>query len=269
MSTRNIRRQATVPGYASATNVPIYVDSDDNILKMIPAGSGTSEVQILDASSAQTLTTKTFTNPTINAATLTGALASTGTYTYTGAAAANGVIYANTTATAVGTGSVRAIVGQATTFTTITSGTLVGVRGAATMAGAASGATYMYGVQGKAITGANAFTGTVLAGLYGQIDVSGGTITSGHVAAIQANIYGANAGTIPMEGIYIESAGGGVINSFLQCFGKSTYVFDFASNTHNQMSTTGTPGAVTGGTGWLKVLVEGAVRYIPLASSVS
>lgn len=188
--------------------------------------------------------------------------------TFTGAPAANGLLYSNTTATAVGPGSVRAIVGQATTFTTITSGTLVGVRGAVTMAGAASGATYMYGVQGKAIAGANAFTGTVLAGVYGQIDVSGSTITSGHVAAIQANVYGANSGTIPMEGIYIEHAGGGVINSFIQCFGKSTYVFDLASNTHNQMSTTGTAGA-TAAKGWLKVLVEGSVRYIPLTDSVS
>ncbi len=137
------------------------------------------------------------------------------------------------------------------------------------MGGACSGTAYLYGVQGKAFTGANTWTGTALAGAYAPLDVSSGTITSGHVAAIQANIYGANSGTIPMEGIYVEHAGGGVINSFLQCFGKSTYVFDFASNTHNQMSTTGTPGAVTGGTGWLKVLVEGAVRYIPLASSVS
>jgi hypothetical protein len=166
-------------------------------------------------------------------------------------------------------GTARAIIGAATTFSTMTSGNIVGVRGEVNMAGATSGTSYLYGVQGKAITGANTFTGTALAGVYAQIDVSTGTITSGHVAALQANIYGANSGTIPMEGIYIESAGGGVINSFMQCFGKSTYVFDFASNTHNQMSTTGTPGAVTGGTGWLKVLVEGSVRYIPLASSVS
>ncbi len=51
MSIRNIRRQATNPGaYVATTNsAPIYVDSDDNILKMIPAGSGTTEVQVIDA----------------------------------------------------------------------------------------------------------------------------------------------------------------------------------------------------------------------------
>ena len=65
MAIRNIRRQATNPlGAAGTTNVaPIYVDSDDNILKIIPAGSGTTEVQIVDASSAQTLTNKTLAAP--------------------------------------------------------------------------------------------------------------------------------------------------------------------------------------------------------------
>jgi hypothetical protein len=64
MAIRNIRRQATNPLAApgTPTSAPIYVDSDDNILKMIPAGSGTTEVQVIDASSAQTLTNKTITS---------------------------------------------------------------------------------------------------------------------------------------------------------------------------------------------------------------
>jgi hypothetical protein len=69
MAIRNIRRQPTVPGVASGTAAPIYVDSDDNILKMIPAGTGTTEVQVIDASSAQTLTNKTLTSPIITGAT--------------------------------------------------------------------------------------------------------------------------------------------------------------------------------------------------------
>lgn len=52
-------------GFATPQNVPVYVDSDDNILKIIPAGSGTTEVQVIDASSAQTLTNKTLTSPAI------------------------------------------------------------------------------------------------------------------------------------------------------------------------------------------------------------
>lgn len=54
-------------GVATPTHAPLNVDSDDNILKFIPAGSGTTEVQIVDASSTQTLTNKTLTAPTISA----------------------------------------------------------------------------------------------------------------------------------------------------------------------------------------------------------
>jgi hypothetical protein len=68
MPTQYIKRTATTypatPGRANAA--PIYVDSDDNILKMIPAGSGTTEVQVIDASSAQTMTNKTLTAPVIS-----------------------------------------------------------------------------------------------------------------------------------------------------------------------------------------------------------
>ena len=67
MAIRNLRRQATNPLAApgTPTSAPIYVDSDDNIVKMIPAGSGTTEVQVIDASSTQTLTNKTLTSPVI------------------------------------------------------------------------------------------------------------------------------------------------------------------------------------------------------------
>lgn len=62
MSIRNIRRQATNPLAAPGTpnSAPIYVDSDDNKLKFIPAGSGTAEIELVDVSSTQTLANKTF-----------------------------------------------------------------------------------------------------------------------------------------------------------------------------------------------------------------
>lgn len=74
MSIRNIRRQATNPLAAAGTPnaAPIYVDSDDNKLKMIPAGSGTTEVEVIDASTSQTLTNKTLTSPILNGSTGTG-----------------------------------------------------------------------------------------------------------------------------------------------------------------------------------------------------
>lgn len=60
---RSIHRNTTVKGSATGASAPIYVDSDDNKLKMIPAGSGTTEVDIVDVSSTQTLTGKTLTSP--------------------------------------------------------------------------------------------------------------------------------------------------------------------------------------------------------------
>lgn len=65
MAARGISRSKTVIGTATPTHAPIYVDSDDNKLKFIPAGSGTTEVEIVDASSAQTLTNKTLTSPSV------------------------------------------------------------------------------------------------------------------------------------------------------------------------------------------------------------
>lgn len=71
MPTRGVRRGPTLIGNATGTFAPVYVDSDDNKLKMVPAGSGTTEVQLIDASSAQTLTNKTLTSPTITGAVTT------------------------------------------------------------------------------------------------------------------------------------------------------------------------------------------------------
>lgn len=59
MAIRSIQRRNTVIGYANPDEAPIYVKIADNILRFIPAGSGTSEVQIIDASSTQTITNKT------------------------------------------------------------------------------------------------------------------------------------------------------------------------------------------------------------------
>ena len=61
MSIRGIARVASFVGYATPTNAPIKVDSTTNIVSIIPAGSGTTAVQLIDASSTQTLTGKTLT----------------------------------------------------------------------------------------------------------------------------------------------------------------------------------------------------------------
>ena len=69
MATHYITRQATVPaGPALPHAAPIYVDSDTDTLKYVPAGSGSTEIAIVDASTAQTLTNKTLTSPVVGGA---------------------------------------------------------------------------------------------------------------------------------------------------------------------------------------------------------
>lgn len=51
---RSLTRRPTIVGYASAGSAPIYVDSDDNKVKLIPAGTGTSEVVLADGSTGLT-----------------------------------------------------------------------------------------------------------------------------------------------------------------------------------------------------------------------
>ena len=46
MPERGIYRAASVKGYATPTNAPCYVSSGDNLLHLIPAGTGTTEVVI-------------------------------------------------------------------------------------------------------------------------------------------------------------------------------------------------------------------------------
>lgn len=52
---RSITRRPTIAGYATAGSAPFYVDSDDNQVKVIPAGTGTTEV-VLPSSTLRTLT---------------------------------------------------------------------------------------------------------------------------------------------------------------------------------------------------------------------
>lgn len=41
---RSLVRNPTIKGFASGASAPIYIDSDDNLLKFNPFGSGTTEV---------------------------------------------------------------------------------------------------------------------------------------------------------------------------------------------------------------------------------
>ena len=154
----------------------------------------------------------------------------------------------------------------ATTLAVGSNGSLAAIRGATTLT---TGKTitdgFLYGVQGKVIMdGATVVVGSDhIAGVYGQLSMDTTTLTSGHVAAVIGSIQGCPT-SANIDLFYGESATGNVINSMFKAFGKSTYVFDLASNTHTQMGITG---AATTAAGWLKVLVEGVTRYINLWST--
>ena len=49
---RSLYRGTALKGYASTISAPIYVDSDDNRVKLVPAGSGTTEVVLQEAGGA-------------------------------------------------------------------------------------------------------------------------------------------------------------------------------------------------------------------------
>jgi hypothetical protein len=155
----------------------------------------------------------------------------------------------------------------ATTLAVGSNGSLAAVRGAVTLSSGKSLTDgFLYGVQGKVVaTGATiASSPDHIAGLYGQLDMAGATLTgAGHVAAVIGSIQGTPTSS-NVDLFYGESVTGNVINSMFKAICKSDYVFDLASNTHTQM---GVAGAATTPAGWLKVMVEGVVRYINLWST--
>jgi hypothetical protein len=161
-------------------------------------------------------------------------------------------------------------VNPAASVAVTSNGSLAGVRGCVTLSsGKAITDGFMYGVQGKLVADGATINNSPdhVAGLYGQLSLSGSTLSGGHIAAVIASIQNVPTSSL-VDLFYGESATGNVINSFLKAFGKADYVFDLASNTHTQMKTSGSAGTTTG-KGWLKVLVEGLVRYIPLSDSAS
>lgn len=115
-------------------------------------------------------------------------------------ASSSGPVVVTTTEASATPGTVRSITGKISDSTVMTSGNLVGVRGEVDSAGASGG--FLYGVQGKVI-----LTGTLsgsewTAGVFGQLDISGGTINAGQAAAIWGD-YGSASGTLTNQtGLY-------------------------------------------------------------------
>lgn len=168
-------------------------------------------------------------------------------------------------------GTVRAVIGDMhVSATGMTSGNLVGVRGAVTIPNGqtVNGASYLYGTQGKIISG----TGTIdvgsghVAGVYGQLDFTGGTITSGHVAAVIADIFNPSSNGAMVDGIYVEQVTGTLINSVIKAVCAATYFLDIedyggAHYDHAATAVAANPNGV------LKIKTAQGVCYIPTYAS--
>ena len=184
-------------------------------------------------------------------------------------AVTSGVITATNTSTSATPGTIRAIYGKYTTNSSgMTSGNLVGVRGEITLGGNASGTAYLYGVQGKLIGGNKTIDvgSSYAVGLFGQLDVSGTTVTSGYVAGVASDIFGVSSGTKAVDMFYGQHADGGTINSYFRAYGKATASFVIDTNGGASASATGTS---TTESGRIKVIIDGDTRYIPLFTTAA
>ncbi len=139
-------------------------------------------------------------------------------------------------------GTIRLLYGKQITFSTMSSGNLVGVRGEILIPDSAviSGTAFLYGVQGKFIMGTTGGTGSTsisvgsshVCGVLGQLDISNGTTTAGHIACIIASVQDTSSTLrTQVQGIYVEAptyGSGGGINSILQGNGGATTILEMA-----------------------------------------
>lgn len=134
---------------------------------------------------------------------------------------------------------------------------------------------YSYGVQGKQLIQStiNVAAGFVAA-LFGQLDTSNASavVTSGYISALHLDMGATsvlssgseafvNAETITNTCATLK------MNSVIKVIANASYLFDLAESNLTGNWIVGTTGSTAAGT--LKVLVNGAVRYIQLFSAVA
>lgn len=268
------------PASGTLTNCTIPVGG----VTGLGTGVATALAQNVNGTGAISLTTSpTFVTPTLGVATATtinvsnikandGTAAatiadSTGAVAFSTAVSTTSTISGAVTSGSATPGTSRAIIGSYTTHTSMTGGNLVGVRGVININGNMSGATYLYGTQGKIIAGAHTVDvgSAYVAGLFGQYDATGTTITSGYNCGVASDIFGVSSGTKAIDMFYGQNADGGTINSYLRAYGKTTTVFEFDTNSGSQAATAGELETVGG---YLKVVLNGETRYIQLYEAI-
>lgn len=186
----------------------------------------------------------------------------------------NGVLTETQTVSTAALGTVRGVYGKVTaSHAAIASGLVTGVRGEITLSGTNSaGGAYFYGTQGKLIvTGTMNHADSRLCGLMAQLDISSCTLTTGQLSALWVDAGGTatGAGGGQFNLIRVQNTTAATPNAQIFMYGKASFGFDLYANGGGWCSSGGTPGACTGATGWIKIQVEGATRYIPLADSAS
>ena len=132
---------------------------------------------------------------------------------------------------------------------------------------------YSYGVQGKinVATTVNIAAGFAAA-LFGQLDTSSASaaVTSGYVSALHLDM-GATSHLTTSAYVNAETitntCAAFKMNSVLKVIANAAYLFDLSESNLTGNWIVGTTAATAAGT--LKVLVNGAVRYIQLYSSES
>jgi len=201
-----------------------------NIIELTNVGTATNGILIGGAGTMTTgisITQACTTGISITGACSTAAIAVTG-----------GLITQVHTETSATPGTVRATYIKHVTYSTNTTATLVGVRGEMNLPDSATtgAGTYLCGVQGKLVcAGSNTIASTNghVCGVYGQIDISAATTTSGHIACLIASVQdstGQGTDRTFVDGIYVETPSKlEAVNSILKGYGAVTTYLDFAN----------------------------------------
>lgn len=293
MPTQYIKRRASnFPTIGKPHAAPIYVDSDDNILKIVPAGSGTTDVQVVDASSVQTLTNKTLTapvlggsvtgtytlagtptvsSPSITAPTISGA----GTISLTGAS----TILTSQTITAASISAAQynlqstITINPATAFTA-GSNLLASVRGDQTLsAGDTLTGGFFYGVSGKFIATTGTFgdgaTALRVCGVNGKVDLGTATVTTGasQVSAVWADLAGSPTGVVEVNVLRVTSSMGVNCNALGYFSGKADYLFELANDSTFRVVSAG--GTIGTNPMKIKILTGAGAKYLICADDWS
>lgn len=240
---RSIKRGKTLVGYATATSAPIYVNADDNKVKLVPTGSGLTEVVLGD--SLNGLTADAGSNLLLNTALLS-----------------------------------KTVRLNSITDSTTVSGDMIGFQ--SKPRSGAAGSQTMYGCQiGPSISSGVATTGSMIGGHFDTYlrGTAAGTI-GGDVRGLQIENVTDDAGTRTVTGdvvgLRFRSAWSGTITGKMIAIqinkpeaqtNSKTYNFVLDLPSTIPLVWNSAPGTEpTTADGYFAVRVNGATRYVQLYS---